>query len=345
MYVIFNDPFYYGYFPWCDPETGEIRQQKGSHQAMITEKEYRRAQVLLGKHGKPQPKNREFAFTGIMRCGECDSTITAEEKNQIICTTCKFKFAYENKTLCPKCQTDISDMKNPTILNYVYYHCTKKKNRNCTQKSVKIGDLETQFKKILQDITIDEDYLKLALDYLHDKQTNSGDTERTARQSLQATYDSCQTRLVNLNKAFTSPMNSNYELYTLEDFRQQKSALLEEIKKLEEQMGDTKKKLLNDLEVSERVFNFCAFSLRHFNTDDLQKKREIFNTIGSNLILKDKILSIERLHPYMLIENELRSQKALCERLEPKKDGSTKEKEAVFVASLPNWLRRQDSNL
>jgi hypothetical protein len=151
--------------------------------------------VLLGKHGKIRPRNREFAFTGLMHCGECDSTITAEEKNQIICSDCKTKFAYENKTQCPKCNIDISEMHNPTVLNYVYYHCTKKKNRNCTQKTIRLEELESQFNKILDEITIDEDYLNLAFEYLQDKQKNAGGEEKAIRQTLQSAFDSCQTRL------------------------------------------------------------------------------------------------------------------------------------------------------
>ena len=172
---------------------------------MITELEYRRAQVLLGRRGKPQPHTREFAFTGLMHCGECDSAITAEEKNQIICTKCKYKFAYENKTACPKCTTDISEMENPTILNYVYYRCTKKKNRQCTQKTIRLEVLEKQFNAKLADLTIDEDYLKVALDYLNDKQKDSGGEEKAMQTSLQSAYNTCETRLANLSREFTSP--------------------------------------------------------------------------------------------------------------------------------------------
>lgn len=339
MYNIFNDTFYYGYYPWTDPETGERRPIKGNHPPMITELEYRRAQVLLGKRGKPQPHTREFAFTGLMRCGECDSSITAEEKNQIICTECKHKFAYENKTFCPKCSTDISEMQSPTMLNYVYYRCTKKKNRACTQKTIRLEELEQQFNKVLAELTIDEDYLKLAIDYLNDKGKNSGHEEKAMQISLQTAYNNCETRLTNLSREFTSPLNSNYELYTPEDFKNQKVELMAERERLAKEMGGTSEKFDRDLVNTERVFNFCTFAKREFNKSDLQKKRIIFGTIGSNLTLKDRILSIERLHPYMLIENELNSQRALYEGLEPEKKGYNKRKEAAFAASVPNWLR------
>ncbi len=338
MYNIFSDTFYYGYFPWRNPETDEVSLYKGLHQPMITEKEYIRAQVLLGKKGKIQPQTREFAFTGLMRCGECDSAITAEQKNQIICTACKHKFAYENKTTC-KCGTDISEMIKPTILNYTYYHCTKRKNRACSQKGVRVEDLEAQFNTILSEMTIDEDYLKIALDYLGDKEKNAGNEERAMHLSLQSAYGACQTKLINLSREFISSLNSKHELYTSEEFRAQKMELIAERDRLEVEMGGTKEKFDRDLETAERVFNFCTFALHHFNNGDLMKKRTIFGTIGSNLILMNKKLSIEKLHPYLLIENEVRSLRTLYDGLEPTKNGFNKRKETAFAVSIPNWLR------
>lgn len=313
MYNIFKDSFYYGFYPWKDPATGEEKMIKGNHEPMITEKEYRRAQILLGKKGKPQPQTREFAFTGLMSCGECNSSITAEEKNQVICTSCKHKFSYENRTTCAKCGTDMAEMQNPTILKYIYYHCTKKKNRYCTQKSIRIEDLESQFNQKLDGITIDEEYLEIALEYLQEKQNGAGGEEKAVRVSLQSAYADCQTRLVNLSKEFTSPLNSHHDIFTPEEFSAQKKELILERDRLEKEMGGTKEKLDKDLETAQRVFNFCAFAKLHFNnTEDLHKKREIFSTIGSRLVLKDKRLEIDLLHPYLLIENEVKEQKLLA---------------------------------
>jgi len=339
MYRIFNDSFYYGYFPWIDPETSEEKLYKGNHEPMITETEYWRAQTLLGNKGKQRSSTREFPFTGLMKCGECQSGITAEEKHQLICTVCKNKFAYENKDCCPKCETAIEKMKEPKILFYTYYHCSKKKGP-CSQKTIRLEKLEEQFNKKLEEITIDEDYLALALDYLRDKQKNSGHEEKVVRQSVQSAYDACQTRLNNLHREYTSIQNSHHELYTPEEFKKQKNEITTERDNLEKDQSKAKEKIDQDLETSERVFNFCTFAKHHFNsTDDIKKKRAIFSTIGSNLILKDKILIIDKLHPYLLIENELKAQKALYNKLEPEKRLALKEQNTIFVVSVPNWLR------
>jgi site-specific DNA recombinase len=338
MYSLLSDPFYYGYFPWIDPETGEERMIKGNHAPMITEAEYWRAQALRGKKGKQQPKTRQFAFTGLIRCGECNGCITAEEKYQLICD-CKYKFAYENKDACPKCELKIDKLQHPKYLHYTYYRCTKKPNKSCKQKTIRVEDMEEQFRKELLKVTIDQDYLDVALDYLQSKQANAGKEEASMRDALTFAFESCQKRLTNLHREYTSPMNSNYELYAPEEFKKQKSEIVTERDQIESQLNKVKEKLDISLEATERTFNFCAFALAHFNTEDIRKKRTIFSTVGSNLTLKDRKLNIEALHPFLLIENELKAQRKLYEWLEPEKDGYIERRKAIFGSSIPNWLR------
>ncbi len=158
---------------------------------------------------------------------------------------------------------------------------------------------------------------------------------------MQETYDNCQTRLKNLHREFTSPQNVDYVLYTTDEYAEHKKSLLKERGDIEKELNAVKTNFDQSIEATERTFNFCAFARSHFNnTDDIQKKRDIFSTIGSNLTLKDKKLNIERLHPYLLIENELKSQKALFASLEPKKRGYNKRKEAAKATSILTWRRR-----
>ncbi len=119
-----------------------------------------------------------------------------------------------------------------------------------------------------------------------------------------------------------------------------KKEIVEERDNLDKQLNNLNGSIDGSLKATERTFNFCTFALEHFNnTNDLKKKRAIFSTIGSNLILKDKKLIIDKLHPYLLIENELRSQKEILGGIEPKKHVGIKQQNAIFVASVPNLLR------
>jgi DNA invertase Pin-like site-specific DNA recombinase len=345
FYKILNEPFYYGKFWWTNPETGEKVLYEGKHTPMITEEEFDRAQILLGRKGKPQPKNREFAYTGIMRCGECDSSITAEEKHQVICTHCKYKFSYLNKTSCPKCHLDISKMINPKILHYTYYHCTKKKNKNCSQKSLTIQELEKQLNLAIAKITIDNDYLTLALEYLQDKQKAENNSEASTRINIQSNLDDCIARLKNLNKEYTSPLNTGYEIYTPDEYKTLKGELLIEKKALEDALVKSDNRFMNSIEASEKTFNFCRFAMYHFTHGSLKKKREIISSIGSNITLKDQKVIIDAIHPYLLVEKELKAQKELLATLERKNSVVSEGYFANYVASVPAWLGYKDSNL
>lgn len=336
-YKIFSDPFYYGYFNWTDPQTGEEKLYKGSHEAMISESEFWRAQTLLGKKGKRRPSVRDFAFTGMMSCGECGSSITAEEKHQIICSCCKHKFSYEKVTACPKCKLDISEMTNPKILDYTYYRCSKKKGM-CSQKYIELSKLEEQFQDELKRITIDKDYLDIALDYLQQKQKGFGQEESLKRVSLERALDDCQTRLKNLHREYTSNQNINYVIYAPAEFIELKNEIVKERESIKQEMEKVVQNLDSSLEATEKTFNFCHFALHHFNTGTVQKKREIFSTISSNIVLKDKKINISKFSPFLIIENGILEQMSILDPLEPKKSLSSKGQKRLSSQKISAWL-------
>jgi site-specific DNA recombinase len=177
-YKLFTNEFYSGYFTWSADE-GKLERFKGKHKALITEEEFNKVQILLGKRGKPTRANKlDFAYRGPIFCGECGCSVTAENKLQCICD-CKYKFSIKNSSMCPRCSLDISEMKKPIILNKTYYHCTKKRNKcsyRCSQGSVEEIDLEKQIKQKVAELEISKDFYDWALkalDYLHgDEMTN-----------------------------------------------------------------------------------------------------------------------------------------------------------------------------
>ena len=345
IYRILNDQFYMGKFDWIDPNTGEVVTHQGVHTPMITEREFERAQILLGAKGKPQPKTREFSYTGLGECGECHSAITAEEKNQIICTVCKHKFGYENKTSCPKCQTAINMMRNPTILKYVYYRCSKKKDRNCSQKYIRLEQFDEQLGGLLDELTINEEYVKVALDYMRDTQNLEVQDNKSIIASLQSAYLQSENHLDRLNQEYTSAQNADYSVYTPTEFAHYKKQIIAERDRIKKELADMEKRIDDSFAKAERTFNFCAMAKVRFNEGDTKTKRLILSTIGSNITLKDKKLSITLLHPFQLIRAELNSQNELMGRLEPKNNETIKGKTGTFMPVSPRMLPGQDSNL
>jgi DNA invertase Pin-like site-specific DNA recombinase len=74
VYKILTSPFYAGLIPW------KGRLYPGKHPAVVTMDEFEVAQRILSRPTQPRPKKLEFAFTGLIRCGECGFSVTAEEK-------------------------------------------------------------------------------------------------------------------------------------------------------------------------------------------------------------------------------------------------------------------------
>ncbi len=336
LYKIFTNPFYYGVFEF---PAGSGQWWKGKHIPMITEEEFKRVQILLGKKGKIQPKTRTFAFTGLIRCGECGSMITAEEKEQIICSNCKFKFSYLNRKVCPKCQTPIEKIKNPKILHYVYYHCTKKKNPKCFQRGIRIEELERQIEEYLKKIQISEEYVDWALKYLRKANKRETSLRNQILENHQKTYKECLQKLDNLLSLKISPENKDGFLLSDEEFKHKKAELLKEKFQLEELLRDSGQRVNKWFELSERTFNFAHYCRFWFTNSDLQTKREILSCLGSNLILKDKILYFSIQKPFSFIEEALlkvgvpESQKIKVRTYQ------NELKKASFEASSPHLLR------
>src|SRR3990167_730345 len=82
-YKILSDPYYYGLMIRRE---GEVM---GTHKPMLTQDEFDTIQVMLGRKGKPRIAKHEFPYKHVLKCGECNGSVTAEEKYQIICSQCK----------------------------------------------------------------------------------------------------------------------------------------------------------------------------------------------------------------------------------------------------------------
>ena len=236
IYNLLTNPFYYGYFEY---PKGSGLWHKGAHEPMITEEEYDRVQMLIGRKGKAKPQKHDFSFTGMIRCGECGAMITAEEKHQMICSVCRYKFSYRNKERCPRCNTRIEDISSPTRLHYIYYHCTKMKDPSCTQRSIEAKELEKQINSYLSRIQISERFKDWAIMRLRKAREREIQGRNAMVESQQKAYHACIKRLDNLITLKTSPSNTDGHLLSDEEYSIQRMALLKEKSRLEELFSDT----------------------------------------------------------------------------------------------------------
>ncbi len=332
IYKIFSNPFYYG---WYEYPKRSGNWYKGNHEPIISQEEYEKVQILLGRKGKPRNKRHNFSFTGLIRCGECGAMVTAEEKNQIICPECKFKFSSNNRFECPKCCTPIEKMRRPTILHYVYYRCTKKINPNCLQKSIEVKELEKQINQYLDNVHISEEFKNWAIQYLQEENKKEISSIKNIFTSQKKAYDNCVKKLENLFQLKISPLNSNGNLLSDEEYAKQKTELMKEKTRFEEILSDTNGRIDKWFETGEKTFNFVRCAQYWFKDGTLLEKAQILKALGSNLILKDKKLIIELKIPFTEIGQIIKRVLEAKDGFEPKKSGLNEAKLNDFFSKNP----------
>ncbi|MFM2357882.1 MAG: hypothetical protein RJA61_619 [Candidatus Parcubacteria bacterium] len=308
IYKILTNPFYYGYFVYSG------QTYKGEHEAMISIDEYDKVQILLGREGRPRPKKHQFPFTGIIRCGECNSAITAIEKTKIIKSTGKLK-------------------------TFTYYYCTRKKNQKCSQrKHTSTENLEAQIDSELTKLSILPEFKDLALEIIRE----NNDTELENRTKI---YENQQKTLIENQKQLDNLTRMRYrELISDEEFIKEREQIQNQIIKIREEIKATEKRADDWIELTEKTFEFACFARSIFANGDINTKKGIFTALGQNYILKDQKLFIssnEWLKPiseqYPAIENEYR-------RLELGKNKSTQRQKDAFASLRPLMRGRADLN-
>lgn len=332
IYKIFTNPFYYGWFNYQE------QLWEGAHEPIVTEDEFDKVQVLLGRKGRPRPKKYNFSYTGIIRCAKCGTMISADQKDQIICSKCKTKFSYKNKDTCPNCGITIEKMKNPKILRYIYYRCTRRKNPNCSQGSIEVKKLEEQFDGYLSKIEIDEEYKNFAIKHLNEVHDEEVKSRKSILDSKQKTYKDCVKRIDNLITLKISPENGDGSLLSDEEFKKQKTGLLKEKNHLEELLNDTGQRVEKWLDLSEKTFNFACYARYWFKNGSPEQKRQIFTALGSNLIIKDKKLIVKLRKPFKIIE-ESKSKMSATAMFEPRNIRISKAKNRAINPAFTLPLR------
>ena len=267
VYKLFTNPFYYGWFQYPDKK-GEWYQ--GKHKPMITKAEFERVQFLLGKHGRPQPHKHQFTFTGTMKCGNCGASITAERK--------------------------VKYQKNGNIHWYIYYHCTKRIDKNCTNKCIEEKELCNQIDLVLSQISISEKFLHWAVKYLNEVRTCQAQAQEASIETKQAEYREVVKQLDTLLLKFSRPENEDGQIISDNEYQAVKSRLLARKASLEAELKFQGEEVEKWVELSEKTFNFARYARYHFKNGDMDTKRAVLASLSSNLELTNRKISIP-LHP------------------------------------------------
>ena len=343
FYRLLADPFYYGLMVRKQGEI--IGTETGSHEPMIIKDEFDRLQIILGRKGRPHFTEHEFPYKSVLKCGECGGSITAEERWQIICPACKTKFHRGKKTdKCKGCGILIEEMKNPIILHYIHYHCTKKVHPDCSQGSITPGKLEQKIDETLKRFEIPEEFKDWAIKYLNELTDYEVQNREAVRQNFKGAYDDCVKKLDNLLKLKISPQNSNGDVISDEEYTGQRKSLLEEKQALLEKINNTDTRQNNWMELSERTFEFARYARYWFANGDVKTKTQILATLGSDITVRDRELVIDGYKSFFLIEKGLEEVRETAKALEPTKSLDELLQSGVAEPLRTAWLGDRESD-
>ncbi len=299
FYSLFRNPFYYGFFTWGE---GLF---PGKHEPMISKAQFDMVQRLIdGK--RPECLTRHiFAFTGLIRCGECGASITAEEKTK--------------------------NQKNGNTHFYTYYRCSKRIVRTCSQMPVRDSQLELQIKDALDGITIPPEFHQWAIKYLKEEQGKERDDREDVLKNHRDRADLCQKKLETLFE-----MRVDGEI-SPEEYKARRVKVSEDKERSEEVLSDASYRAKTWLDRAEHLFTFAETARKRFERGDLAVKREILSCLGLNLILKDRTLAIQMQKPLALFREFAPEVQALHKRLEPPEMPKNKADWEVLYASNKRW--------
>ena len=308
LYNIFRNVRYAGLVP--DPYDPE-KLYKSEYPAMITLEEYDQVQLLLGRKGLPRlVAKKEFALRGLIRCGECGCSITAQTKKK--------------------------KMKCGRIKSYTYYHCTGKRP-GCSQKSIYVREeqLYKELTILLDKYQLDERLFDWALEAFKDMAA----AEVIERNQVQLIQDNkihdTQRQLDKLLDLATK------ELITTEEYSLKSEQLKAALNTLQKDQTNTAARTKNWYEFATNTLHTLCDAENRFINGDIAVKKEILLAIGQNPTLLDGKLHIT---PVKWLNPVADSAEHITKELNKVRTLSLQMQKASEEAVRHQWCRGRDSN-
>ena len=239
---------------------------EGSHDQFISRKLFNQVQKKLEQKGKSKFKGHDFAFSGLMRCGECGATITAE--------------------------THTKHYKHGGTQTFQYYRRTKKL-KPCSQPYLEEAKLKDQLIGFITSAALPKRWGKDWLKWLEEDKIKE---QQSARDSLTNLKSEIQTIDGKLNLLLDSYLDGTIDSQT---YKSKKNQLFVGKQVVEDKIAKTEGVGSHWLEPMEE-FIHCALQAQKIARPNTagEELRSFAKNIGSNFFLKDKQLQIEYKKPY-----------------------------------------------
>ena len=250
VYKLLSNPFYAGQFAWNG------RLYPGKHPTMLSLAEFDRVQGLLRAPSRPMRVKRQFAYTGLIRCGSCGHAITAEHKV------------------------------NRHGSRYVYYHCSKRVVDRCPEPSIEERELDRQLLAFLRSLRVPEAALEEAQGLLDRERQATGEVEEARLKSVTAALQDVESQMREL-------VDLRVRLF-IDDTEYVRRRLKLDLDKA--RLSQSLAQRTEDVTLIEPGRTACSFAFSVadlFERGDLGVRRAVLEIVGSNPLLKAKKLSIQ----------------------------------------------------
>jgi site-specific DNA recombinase len=260
IHWMLTNPFYAGIIRWAG------QSYPGAHIPIVNNEEFARVNRWLSRKLDKLPSGRKkvFPFKGLITCGECGLSITAEDKTN--------RYGYK----------------------YTYYHCTwKSRDYKCRQRSISGRALNEAFTSFLEMHTVPAPlhaWLLRRIQRLMDYRAGALPSQDRA---LKKAHGETEQQL----KALTSLRIR--DLVSDEEFASHRSAILQERMELEDRRRNLAK-MAEWFEPAKSVVSFNDRALFWYALGDTEAKWKIAYAMSSNLVLFDKKVSIQAKEPFTM---------------------------------------------
>lgn len=322
IYRIFTSPFYAGMMDYRvggrkGKDDVEPLLSPGKHEAMVTLEEYDSVQLLLGRKGKPRPSERhEYAFTGVIRCGECGSLISGTSKQKFIKKTKQLKA-------------------------YVLYYCIRasKFKEKCSQNHyTNLNNIEDQIVDKISCFAIWPEFQNWALNVLNDQDDKEFEEHNKTIENHKGAVESAERQLSNLTHMRMLDQVDD------EEYERERTRLKNHITTLNTNVSQIDMEKESWISLTKKAFVFASNASRAFAGGSAEAKRDILTTISLNWTLKDHKLNFQAQEWLMPFINQNPKSSTQKEPLEPTKIGLFTREKAAEAALNPEMRGRWDLN-
>ena len=264
----------------------------GRHKRMITDEEYLKIKTIVkGTPHKEKAIVDPLPFKGIMKCGECGTTVTGDKKTKLIKSTGKYK-------------------------QFAYYRCnqqtTIKGKKTCTQPYLDAEKLNTQVRAYLDRLEIHPDFIKLVRDVMKRRNVTEFELEKKQKEIQTKKLDQI---LDQKKRIFDMKIDG---ILSEEDYKKERADLLQE--ELEIKSYINRDGTAHWETVMNQTLDFAQTIRERFESGDINQKILVLKTLSSNLILKDKQLDLSPKFAFLFLKEAENSLKAENGSVEPNYD-------------------------